>query len=62
LLGANDAIRKRVGGGPPPEWLRLGDPLGEARQVLDEEAYREAWDAGLVMSVDDAVREALAES
>ncbi len=27
LLGANDAIRERLGGGPPPEWLRFGDPM-----------------------------------
>jgi predicted ATPase/class 3 adenylate cyclase len=60
LLGANAAIRERLGGGPPPEWLRLGDPLGDARRSLTEAAYTEAWDAGLAMSVNEAVREALA--
>jgi tetratricopeptide (TPR) repeat protein len=61
LMGANAAIRERLGGGPPPEWLRLGDPLGDAQRVLSEDAYRQAWDAGQAMRVDDAVREALAE-
>jgi hypothetical protein len=59
LLGANAAIRERLGGGPRPEWLRLGDPFGEARQLLAEEAYTQAWEAGPRMSVDEAVRQAL---
>ena len=59
LLGANVAIRERLGGGPPPEWLRLGDPLGEARRLLSAEAYNQAWEAGLGMSVDEAVQKAL---
>lgn len=61
LLGANAAIRERLGGGPPPEWIRLGDPLGDARKVLTEKAYQRAWKAGLAMSVDDAVAEALVD-
>jgi predicted ATPase len=61
LLGANAAIRERLGGGPPPEWLRLGDPLGDARKLLAEDAFQTAWQAGLAMSVDDAVAEALAD-
>jgi predicted ATPase/class 3 adenylate cyclase len=61
LLGANAAIRERLGGGPPPEWLRLGDPLGDARKVLTDEAYQRAWEAGLAMSVDDAVAEGLVD-
>ena len=59
LLGANAAIRERLGGGPPPEWIRLGDPLGDARKVLGDDAFQEAWDAGLTMTVDVAVAEAL---
>jgi len=59
LLGANAAVRERLGGGPPPEWLRLGDPLSTAREELGDDAYQRAWDAGLAMSVDDAVAEAL---
>jgi hypothetical protein len=62
LLAANAAIRERLGGGPPPEWLRLGDPLAQARQRLGDEAYDRAWNAGLEMSVDDAVADALAAS
>ena len=60
LLGANAAIRERLGGGPPPEWLRLGDPLGDARNVLTGEAYERAWQIGLDMTTDEAVTEALA--
>jgi hypothetical protein len=60
LLGANDAIRERLGGGPPPEWLRLGDPFTEARQALGDVAYADAWDQGRRLSVDEAVTLALA--
>ena len=59
LLGANAAIRERLGGGPPPEWLRLGDPLADAKGTLGEAAYARAWEAGRRMSVDDAVAEAV---
>jgi predicted ATPase len=59
LLGANDAIRERLGGGPPPEWLRLGDPLTDARRSLGDEAYQRAWDAGRELRVDEAVALAL---
>jgi predicted ATPase/class 3 adenylate cyclase len=59
LLGANSAIREQLGGGPPPEWLRLGDPLADARTILDEDVYARAWEAGLQMTVDEAVAEAL---
>jgi predicted ATPase/class 3 adenylate cyclase len=60
LLGANAAIRERLGGGPPPEWLRLGDPLAEARVALGEAAYARAWEAGQQMTVEEAVTDALA--
>jgi predicted ATPase/class 3 adenylate cyclase len=53
LLGANAAIRDRLGGGPPPEWLRLGDPFTEARRLLGDEAYERAWEAGLALSDSD---------
>lgn len=59
LLGANAAIRERLGGGPPPEWLRLGTPLEDARAVLTEEAYERAWAEGLAMTTDEAVAHAL---
>jgi len=59
LLAANQAIRERLGGGPPPEWLRLGDPLAEARRTLDEATYDRAWAAGLALSDEEASGEAL---
>lgn len=60
LLGANAAIREQLGGGPPPEWLRLGDPLTPARKSLGDEAFQTSWDAGRAMTVDEAVSAALA--
>jgi predicted ATPase/class 3 adenylate cyclase len=60
LLGANAAIRERLGGGPPPEWLRLGDPLADARSILDERTYERAWGAGLALSDEAAAAEAVA--
>jgi predicted ATPase/class 3 adenylate cyclase len=59
LLAANAAIRERIGGGPPPEWLRLGDPLARARENLGEEAYATAWEMGKAVTVDEAVSLAL---
>jgi predicted ATPase/class 3 adenylate cyclase len=59
LLGANEAIREKLGGGPPPEWLRLGDPLADARKILGNDALQAALDAGRRLSVDDAVALAL---
>ena len=58
-LGASAAIRERLGGGPPPEWLRLGDPLAAAREALDAETYERAWQAGLELSTEDAIAEAI---
>jgi predicted ATPase/class 3 adenylate cyclase len=59
LLAAHAAIRERIGGGPPPEWLRLGDPLAEARASLGEDDYQAAWKAGQAMTVEATVAEAL---
>jgi predicted ATPase/class 3 adenylate cyclase len=61
-LAASAAIRERLGGGPPPEWLRLGDPLAAAREELGQEAYDAAWQAGLALSKDEAIAEATAEA
>ena len=55
LLGANDAIREQLGGGPPPECLRLGDPLADARTVLGPDAFQAAWDAGRRLSIGGAL-------
>jgi hypothetical protein len=59
-LGANAAIRERLRGGPPPEWLRLGDPLAVAREALDAESYERAWQGGIALSTEDAIAEAIA--
>ena len=61
LLGAHEAIREQAGGGPPPEWLRLGDPFSPAKEHLGEDRYNAAWAVGRAMSVDQAVAEALSE-
>jgi predicted ATPase/class 3 adenylate cyclase len=57
-LAAAAAIRNQLGGGPPPEWLRLGDPLEDARSMLDEATYQQAWQGGSGLSVKDAIAEA----
>jgi predicted ATPase/class 3 adenylate cyclase len=62
LLGANAAIRERAGGGPPPEYLRLGDPFTAARERIGDERYEAAWEAGMAMSVEQVVAEALESS
>jgi hypothetical protein len=59
LLGANASIRERAGGGPPPEYLRLGDPFTPARERLGDERYQAAWEAGKAMSAEDAIADAL---
>jgi predicted ATPase/class 3 adenylate cyclase len=59
LLGAISAIRERLGGGPPPEWLRLGDPLGVARAALDADRFSQAWANGVALTDSEAIAEAL---
>ena len=59
LLGAIHAIRERLGGGPPPEWLRLGDPLGDARSALDDDTFSSAWQAGVGLTDAEAIADAL---
>ena len=60
LLAASASIRERLGGGPPPEWLRLGDPLADARAGLGDREYQREWEAGSAFDVDRAVADALA--
>jgi predicted ATPase/class 3 adenylate cyclase len=60
LLGANAGIRERAGGGPPPEYLRLGDPFTAARVRLGDERYDAAWEAGKALTAEEAAAEALA--
>jgi predicted ATPase/class 3 adenylate cyclase len=59
-LGAYHALRERLGGGPPPEWLRLGDPLAAARTILPPAEYEAEWQAGLATSAADAFADAIA--
>jgi predicted ATPase/class 3 adenylate cyclase len=59
LLGANAGIRERAGGGPPPEYLRLGDPFTVARERLGDDRYEATWEAGRALSVEEAIAEAL---
>ncbi len=62
LLGAVEALRERIGGGPPPEWIRLGDPLEEARQAIGSEQVDEALSEGRAMQDNEIVRYALGNS
>ncbi|HEY9288457.1 MAG TPA: adenylate/guanylate cyclase domain-containing protein [Candidatus Dormibacteraeota bacterium] len=57
LEAAAQAIRKQLGGGPPPGFGAMleGDPAADARRDLPEEVTRACWDEGWQMSVDDAV-------
>jgi predicted ATPase/class 3 adenylate cyclase len=57
LAGAADALRERVGGRPPSEFLAgfLGDPDAEARAHLPGDAAERAWAAGRAMTTDQAL-------
>src|SRR2546428_9308902 len=43
LLAASTAIRERIGGGPPPEWLRLREPLPAPREQPGGGGLDRAW-------------------
>jgi predicted ATPase/class 3 adenylate cyclase len=57
LAGAADALRERIGGRPPSEFLAgfLGDPDAEARAHLPGDAAEQAWVAGRAMTADQAL-------
>ncbi|HVH64939.1 MAG TPA: adenylate/guanylate cyclase domain-containing protein [Candidatus Acidoferrum sp.] len=57
LAGAAEALRKQLGGGPPPGFggMLEGDPVAEARQQLPEDVAQRNWDEGLRMGLEDAV-------
>jgi predicted ATPase/class 3 adenylate cyclase len=56
LAGASDSLRERVGGPPGAiGGLLEGDPVGEARALLSDDAADRAWEEGRAMSVDQAV-------
>jgi hypothetical protein len=58
-LGAYAQMREQMAGGPPPEWLRLGDPLGDARALLSESDYERAWNQGLQLQPREAFADAI---
>lgn len=57
LAGAAEALRKQLGGGPPPGFggMLEGDPADEARQQLPEDVAQRCWDEGLRMGLEDAL-------
>jgi predicted ATPase/class 3 adenylate cyclase len=56
LAGANESLRRRVGGPPGAiGGIMEGDPAEDARQHLAEDAAQRAWEEGLAMSVEQAV-------
>jgi predicted ATPase/class 3 adenylate cyclase len=57
LAGAAEALRMRVGGGPPPGFggILEGDPAAEARQQLATDVAQVHWDEGLRMSLEEAL-------
>jgi tetratricopeptide (TPR) repeat protein len=56
LLGATARIRDDLGGGVPPNLAGLwGDPEGDARGALGDEAYQRARAEGYAMTMDEAV-------
>ncbi|MEX1169410.1 MAG: tetratricopeptide repeat protein [Chloroflexota bacterium] len=62
LLGAAATIRRDAGGGPLPELLRrMGDPEGDARRAIGDEAFERARAEGKAMAIEEAVSYALAD-
>jgi predicted ATPase/class 3 adenylate cyclase len=59
LYGAADALRERIGGGPPRATMMLGEPLDAARAAIGDTAVDEALAAGRSMQMDDAISLAL---
>jgi tetratricopeptide (TPR) repeat protein len=62
LVGAAERIRRDAGGGPLPELLRrLGDPEGDARRAIGDEAFERARAEGFAMDVEEAVSYAVGD-
>ncbi len=56
LAGAAARIRRDAGGGPVPEIMRrLGDPEGDARRALGDEAFERATAEGYAMDMEEAI-------
>jgi predicted ATPase/class 3 adenylate cyclase len=61
LWAACEAIKQRIGGGAPPEVMRVSDPCAAATLAIGEDAVRRAWAEGWAMSPEEAVRFATRE-
>ena len=55
LYGAADALRKRIGGGPPRATMMLGEPEDAARAAIGDEAVEAALAAGRALDPDAAM-------
>jgi tetratricopeptide (TPR) repeat protein len=63
LFGAADALLRRIGLVlAPVDALAFDRDLASARAALDSAAFAGAWDAGAVLTMEDAIAEALAEA
>jgi len=63
LYAAASAVQKRLGYTPyAHDKARIDEEIGQARSVLDEEAFRGSWHKGEAMSWNEAVGFALAQS
>jgi predicted ATPase len=56
----SDAIKERIGGGAPPEEMRVHDPREEATAAIGADAVTKAEREGRAMTAAEAVREAVA--
>ena len=63
MLGAADGLRARIGS-PLPDNLReaQAEELNSLRNALGEEAFAAAWETGRVMTTEQAIGFALAQS
>jgi predicted ATPase/class 3 adenylate cyclase len=59
LIGASARMREEAGGAPPEFLAIFGDPEGEARRAIGDEAYGRAWREGNAMNIEEAVAYAL---
>ena len=62
LVSAAARMRRDAGGGPLPELLRrLGDPEGDARRAIGDEAFERARSEGYAMDVEETVSYAIGD-
>ncbi len=55
LYGAAEALRKRIGGGPPRATMMLGEPEDAARAAIGDEAVEAALALGRALDADAAI-------